>query len=211
MWRVFEEYQPQHWFTILLSPKNVHSPSAKETNGTQKTPKINSAQTYMYKQPHHTAFSLKFHHVWLVPLTRPAPKGAKLVRRMEPSTWEQLKHRFDFPWLSVAVARQGKCYLTPPCPTCLWSCTKQRGWLICNSPKGEVEVTALALFSMSLNLHLQHLLCPQNYCPLMQHYPMLICCHIHGSITFPVEKRAPGSTALRNPLLYWCQQRLPLW
>lgn len=51
-----------------------------------------------------------------------------------------------------------------------------------------MEVTVLVLLPMSLNLHLQSLSCPQNYCPLMQHYPMLTCCHIHDSITVPGEK-----------------------
>lgn len=71
-------------------------------------------------KPNHIAFSLNLDHVWLVPLTSLAPKGAKLVQWMEPTTWEQFKHRFDFPWLSIAVARQGKCHLSPPYPTCLW-------------------------------------------------------------------------------------------
>lgn len=47
---LFEEHQPQHWFTIFLSPKGVHSPPAKESNRTQRTPEMNPAQSYVYKQ-----------------------------------------------------------------------------------------------------------------------------------------------------------------
>lgn len=52
------------------------------------------------------------------------PKVLSWSNEWRPAHGSSSNTEFDFPWLSIAVARQRKYHLPPPCPTCLWSCTK---------------------------------------------------------------------------------------